>query len=282
MAVDGIKLTQKDIEKYNKEGMIYATRDDINKGNSVNVNSNYFADNNSEVYLSDDGKLIEVQDDGSEVYMGWMDKNNVAKDPSKSSYDYNSSMGQVTRTNADGSTTVASTYKDSHAAVNPNALKSNSDAYKANEISKKMNEYVENKESQPFSINPKDPFASQTIQSISTSGNKTTTNSSKSIDDYHSTGGTWSSRLRGVPDPAIGETRDVEKIKEQQQAEIAAAHQNNNNQNGNTQYLNSQDEAITKSVDSFFNDLNEKASARQGDPNVIVKSVDNENKSSNI
>ena len=81
MSIDGIKLTKEDIEKLNEEGNIYETRSDMQNDNSVDVNSKYFGDN-GEVYLDNQGRIIEKQEDGSEVYMGWTNYDNISATPS--------------------------------------------------------------------------------------------------------------------------------------------------------------------------------------------------------
>ena len=72
MAIEGIKVTRDDIEKLNKEGGIFSTQADIGTDNSVEVNPIYFGDD-GEMYIDEKGRIVEKQEDGSEVYMGWTD-----------------------------------------------------------------------------------------------------------------------------------------------------------------------------------------------------------------
>ena len=160
MSLNGIKLTTQDIEKYNQQGKIYATKEDMLNGNSVNVNSQYFGDNNSEVYLTDDGKIVEFQSDGSKVYMGWINNKDTINDTNTTKYTYDPSTSQVTYTNSDGSKTVVNKY------IKPKE-DTNSAAYKAKQITNSINNYVDERKKQPFNITEKDISNSQSIQPIS-------------------------------------------------------------------------------------------------------------------
>lgn len=66
-----------DIEQLIKDGKIYATKADAERGNSANVNSQYFDEDNWE--FDSDGRIIEIQKDGSKVVMGWANKDDLAK-----------------------------------------------------------------------------------------------------------------------------------------------------------------------------------------------------------
>ena len=82
MGINQIKITREEINKLNEAGNIYATKADIQSGNSVDINSMYFGDN-GELYLDDQGRIIEKQENGTEVYMGWTDINKPSKETEK-------------------------------------------------------------------------------------------------------------------------------------------------------------------------------------------------------
>ena len=73
MSIEGIKITRKDIENLNKSGNIYNTQENMENGNSVDINSMYFGDD-GDIYVDNKGRIVEQQADGSQVYMGWTDK----------------------------------------------------------------------------------------------------------------------------------------------------------------------------------------------------------------
>ena len=89
MSIQGIKVTKKDIESLNEQNAIFKSRKDIQENNSVDVNMAYFGDA-GDMYIDNNGRIIEKQNDGSEVYMGWTDKNKLKKEPTRinSAYDY--------------------------------------------------------------------------------------------------------------------------------------------------------------------------------------------------
>ena len=70
------------VDKLIEQGKIFATRDDVENGNAINVNKEYFDERNWE--FDDEGRLIEVQEDGSKVVMGWVNKDDIkANTPKK-------------------------------------------------------------------------------------------------------------------------------------------------------------------------------------------------------
>ena len=90
MAIQSIqKITKNDIERLNKQNAIFKSKSDIENGNSTNINTAYFGDN-GDIYLDNEGRIFEKQNDGSEVYMGWADQSKLKKDQPRinSAYDY--------------------------------------------------------------------------------------------------------------------------------------------------------------------------------------------------
>ena len=90
MSVDGIKkITIEDIEKLNENNAIYKSKDDKLNGNSTTINTSFFGDN-GEIYLDDEGRIIEKLNNGQEVYMGWADKDKLNNNQVhiNSAYDY--------------------------------------------------------------------------------------------------------------------------------------------------------------------------------------------------
>lgn len=78
MNINAIKITKEDIEKLNEQGAIYTTKQNREEGNSANANTIWFGDN-GEMFIDDQGRIIEKQEDGSEIYMGWTDLDKVTK-----------------------------------------------------------------------------------------------------------------------------------------------------------------------------------------------------------
>ena len=90
MAIQSIqKITKNDIERLNKQNAIFKSKSDIENGNSTNINTAYFGDN-GDIYLDNEGRIFERQNDGSEVYMGWADQSKLKKEQPRinSAYDY--------------------------------------------------------------------------------------------------------------------------------------------------------------------------------------------------
>ena len=89
MAIEGIrKITKEDIQKLNENNAIYKTRNDMENGNSTNINIDFFSDG-QDIYIDSQGRIVEKQDNNKEVYMGWADKNKLNNKVNiNSAYDY--------------------------------------------------------------------------------------------------------------------------------------------------------------------------------------------------
>lgn len=161
-------LTNEDIEKLNNKGQIYGSKDDINNGNFVNVNSNYFGDNNTSIGYDEEGRIYEVQQDGSKVAMGWLNTNDINKGNVTHS-NIESTNNGVKWADKNGNEHFNSTYQKSNAATNINDFNNN---LKTKTVENQIDQFSDSKKGQPFSINPKNPYANQSIQSISTNMDK--------------------------------------------------------------------------------------------------------------
>ena len=82
MAENNTSIKKIDVEQLIKDGKIYATKADAESGKSANVNSQYFDEDNWE--FDSDGRIIEIQQDGSKVVMGWANKEDLANTGSQS------------------------------------------------------------------------------------------------------------------------------------------------------------------------------------------------------
>lgn len=90
MSVQAIKkITKEDIQKLNNENAIYKTKNDMDNGNSTNINIDFFGDG-QDIYIDDQGRIIEKQGNDTQVYMGWADKNKLDNKQVNinSAYDY--------------------------------------------------------------------------------------------------------------------------------------------------------------------------------------------------
>ena len=66
------KISKEEIERLNQEGALYSSKENRDQGKSTNANTVFFGDN-GELYLDDEGRIIEQHEDGSKSYMAWTD-----------------------------------------------------------------------------------------------------------------------------------------------------------------------------------------------------------------
>ena len=133
MAIEDIKITKEDLDRLNKEGYIYATKSDLESGKSTEINPIYFGDN-GDIYVDNAGRIVEHQDDGKNVYMGWTDFEKLSKETNDA----------INNTNTTSQTKINSAWDYNNTFKNGETPVKNSDNIKITPVNTVLKEIILN------------------------------------------------------------------------------------------------------------------------------------------